>query len=192
MRFPVSNTLAFCLSLAALAAAAAVSTSTHPAFAQVAPRVQGTYAIRLSAMEAQEAKRIAAIASGLGKLEPEAVKHWQGVLEIMTAPHGRLNIVIANGEVAVKAGERAALKSPSSGAARVLDANRQVTQKLDGDVLVQRFTAKALNGEPLAVPLQVTSRHVLAKDQRALTVQTRMEGGVLSQPADFQVSYDRI
>ena len=192
MRIRVSNSFVFCLSLVALGVATVASTSTHPAFAQAGARVQGTYAIRLSALEAQEAARVAAIASGLGKLEPKAAVHWQGVLEIMTAPHGRLNIVIANGEVAITKGERAALKSPSSGAARALDENRQVTQKLDGDVLVQRFTAKALNGEALAVPLQVTSRHVLARDQRALTVQTRIEGGVLSQPVEFQVSYDRI
>lgn len=187
-----SKRVGFCLSLLF---AVAVTGVAHELSAQRAPvptGVDGTYALRLSARKSEEAARNAVIASAIEKLGPEAAKRWQAVLEIMALPQGRVRIATASGQIEVAAGDRPALQSAATGAARPIDDASQLSQKMESGALVQRVTSTSLDKDALQTPLQVTRKYSLAKDQRTLTIETRIEGGVLTQAVVFNTTYDRI
>lgn len=195
MKSTASKRSAFCLSLLFVIGLTGLAGAVQPLAAQrvVLPTsVDGTYALRLSTRKSEEAARNAVIASAVEKLGRDAAKRWQAVLEIMALPQGRVRIATANGEIAVTAGDRQALKSAESGTARPLDSARQLSQKMESGALVQRVTSTSLDKDVLPTPLQVTRKYALDRDQKTLTVETRIEGGVLTQAVVFNTTYERI
>jgi len=195
MKNRASKRAAFGLSLFFAGVALAVVGATHGLSAQRAvavTSVDGVYGLRLSSRKAEQAVREAAIASSVAKLDDEAAKYWQGVLEMMATPQGRVAIATANGEIAIATGDRPALKSAATGTSRELGESSQLSQKVESGALVQRVTSATLGRDTLDTPLQITRKHALGKDESTLTVETRIEGAVLTQAVVFTTTYDRI
>jgi hypothetical protein len=193
---PIRSSKRIALGLSTLFAVVALAVgATHGLSAQrqvEAVSVDGVYKLRLDLHKSEAAARDAAIASAVRNLEPEVGKYWQGVLEMMALPQGRVSIVTANGEIAIARGNRPALASAANGTSRAVGESTQLTQKLESDGLVQRVTSTSLGREALQTPLQITRKYSLGEDQRTLTIETRIVGAVVTQAVVFNTTYQRI
>lgn len=157
----------------------------------VSVSLDGAYRLRLSLRKAEGAVRDAAIATAVENLEPAERKYWAGVLEMMALPEARVSIETAGNEIAIARGDRPALTSAANGTTRPLNGVGELSQKVEGDRLVQRMSTSSFGRRTLSTPLQVTHRYALAQDERTLTVETRIEGGDLTRAIVFSTTYDR-
>lgn len=177
---------------AALIGIAVAAGGAHQLSAQVKRAdLDGAYLRRRSVSASEDAARTTAIRSATGKLDASVQRRWRAVLEISSLPEPKLTIASSSGEIAVATGDRAALTTPTSGAARPIAENHTAKQQFEGRNLVQTVMSSALAGLALSTPLEHVSRYRLNEDARTLDVETTLSGGALNEPIVFHTTYDR-